>query len=127
MRDFDHGPENERADISGLKDYANDDDANGSAVVNALIAAHCYWIREADVDGFRVDAVKHMGAVACARFCSNIREYAYSLGKRGFFLFGEVATPSDDLYNRYIGQNTSSQDGHTTVFFGLNSVLDFRL
>src|SRR5712671_7680647 len=24
MRDFDHGPENERADISGLKDYAND-------------------------------------------------------------------------------------------------------
>src|SRR5262249_39819552 len=65
--------------------------------------------------------------LACARFCSNIREYAYALGKRSFFLFGEVATPSDDLYNRYIGQNTSKQDGNNTVFFGLNSVLDFRL
>jgi alpha-amylase len=68
-----------------------------------------------------------MGAVACSRFCSNVREYAYSLGKGGFFLFGEVAAASDDLYNRYIGQNTSAQDGNNTVFFGLNSVLDFRL
>jgi hypothetical protein len=68
-----------------------------------------------------------MGELACARFCSNIREYAYSLGKRGFFLFGEVASPSDDLYNRYIGQNTSKLDGSKNVFCGLDSVLDFRL
>jgi glycosidase len=127
MADFDHGPENQHGDITSLKDFANDDDTIGSDVINTLIMAHCYWIREADVDGFRVDAVKHMGELACSRFCSNIREYAYSLGKRGFFLFGEVATPSDDLYNRYIGQNTSKQDGNNTVFFGLNSVLDFRL
>ena len=68
-----------------------------------------------------------MGIRPCSRFCSNIREYAYNLGKRGFFLYGEVADPSDDLYNRYIGQNTSAQDGNNTVFFGLDSVLDFRL
>jgi glycosidase len=74
-----------------------------------------------------MDAVKHMNALACSRFCSNIREYAYSLGKRGFFLFGEVATPDDDIYNSYIGQNTSVQNGDDTVFFGLDSVLDFRL
>jgi glycosidase len=123
---FDQYPENQHGDIVGLKDFANDDDAIGSDVINTLIKAHCYWIREADVDGFRVDAVKHMGELACSRFSSNIREYAYSLGKRDFFLFGEVATPSDDVYNRYIGQNTSRQEG-STVFFGLNSVLDFRL
>jgi len=125
--DFDRSPENQHGDIVGLKDYANDDDAIGSDVINALITVHCYWIREADVDGFRIDAVKHMGDLATSRFCSNIREYAYSLGKRSFFLFGEVASPSDDLYNRYIGQNTSAQDGNKTVFFGLDSVLDFRL
>jgi alpha-amylase len=127
MGDFDHAPENQHGDISGLKDYANDDDVIGSDVINTLIKSHCYWIREADIDGFRVDAVKHMGELACARFSSNIREYAHSLGKRNFFLFGEVASPSDDIYNRYIGQNTSKQDGNDTVFFGLNSVLDFRL
>lgn len=127
MANFDTSPENQLGDIVTLKDYANDDDEIGSAVINALIKAHAYWIRQADVDGFRVDAVKHMGPVACSRFCSNIREYAYGLGKRGFFLYGEVAQADDDLYNRYIGQNTSVLDGNNTVFFGLDSVLDFRL
>jgi glycosidase len=124
---YDTYPENQHGDLSGLKDYANDDDQPGSELINILIKAHCYWIREADVDGFRVDAVKHMGELACSRFCSGVREYAYSLGKRGFFLFGEVASPSDELIDRYIGQNTSRQDGAKTVFFGLDSVLDFRL
>jgi glycosidase len=58
---YDAYPELQHGDISSLKDYENDDDATGSDVINALIKAHCYWIREADVDGFRVDAVKHMG------------------------------------------------------------------
>jgi glycosidase len=124
---YDTYPENQHGDIVTLKDYANDDDPAGSELINILIKAHCYWIRETDVDGFRVDAVKHMGELACSRFCSNVREYAYSLGKRGFFLFGEVATRSDEILDRYIGQNTSRQDDHQTVFFGLNSVLDFRL
>ena len=124
---YDTSPENQYGDITSLKDYANDDDPVGSELINILIKAHCYWIREADVDGFRIDAVKHMGALACSRFCSNIREYAYALGKRGFFLFGEVASPDDDIFNSYIGQNTSRQDGNQTVFFGLDSVLDFRL
>jgi len=124
---FDASPEKELGDISGLKDYANDDDQIGSDVINTLIKAHAYWMRKADVDGFRVDAVKHMGPLACSRFCSNIREYAYRLGKRGFFLFGEIAQADDEVYNRFIGQNTSKQDGNNTVFFGLDSVLDFRL
>jgi alpha-amylase len=124
---YDAYPEAEHGDIATLKDYENDDDQAGSELINILIKAHCYWIREADVDGFRVDAVKHMGALACSRFCSCIREYAQTLGKRGFFLFGEVASPDDDIINRYLGQNTSRQDGDETVFFGLDSVLDFRL
>jgi glycosidase len=124
---YDTYPENQHGDISTLKDYANDDDLPGSDLINILIKAHAYWIREADVDGFRVDAVKHMGELACSRFCSNIREYAYSLGKRSFFLFGEVASPDDEILDRYLGQNTSRQDDQGTVFFGLDSVLDFRL
>ena len=127
MSNYDTSPENQLGDMDSLKDYENDDDEIGSEVINALIMAFCYWIREADVDGFRMDAVKHMGPVACSRFCSNVREYAYALGKRGFFLFGEVASPTDDLYNSYLGPNTSVQVGDETVFFGLNSVLDFRL
>jgi glycosidase len=127
IQNYDTYPENQRGDIENLKDFENDDDTNGSKLINIIIKSYCYWIREADIDGFRVDAVKHMGQLACSIFCSNIREYAYSLGKRGFFLFGELATPDDDIYNRYIGQNTSQIDGNDTVFFGIDSLLDFRL
>ena len=124
---FDTFPENQFGDLWGLKDFENDDNEAGAKLINALIKCHCFWIREADVDGFRVDAVKHMGALASSRFSSGIREYAYSLGKRGFFLFGEIATADDALLDRYIGQNTSRVDKNETVFFGLDSVLDFRL
>src|SRR5450755_1694207 len=127
IRNWDASPENQHGDIVSLKDFYNEDDAEGSELMNALIKSHCYWIREADVDGFRVDAVKHMGELACSRFSSMVREYAYSLGKRGFFLFGEAATASDEIYDRYIGQNTSRQEGPGTVFFGITSLLDFRL
>src|SRR5207248_3002776 len=34
---------------------------------------------------------------------------------------------NDELLDRYIGQNTSREDAGKTVFFGLNSALDFRL
>ena len=73
-----------------------------------------------------MDAVKHMGELAIARFCSWIREYAHLLGKRWFFLFGELVA-GDAAANRYIGPNTPTQVGNKTVYFGLNSVLDFPL
>ena len=123
---WDSSPENRNGDFMGLKDFNNDDTTIGSEVINALIKVHSYWIKETDVDGFRVDAIKHMGPLACSIFCSNIREYAYSLGKRGFFLFGELAVPDDDIVDRYIGPNTSKADNQT-VFFGIDSVLDFPL
>jgi glycosidase len=123
---WDSYPENQNGDLVGLKDFNNDDTSIGSEVINAHIKIHSYWIKEADIDGFRVDAIKHMNDLACSRFCSNIREYAYSLGKRGFFLFGELAVPDDDIVDRYIGPNTSKTDDQT-VFFGIDSVLDFPL
>jgi glycosidase len=129
IRNWDAYPEYERGDFYGLKDYNNDiEDPNDEAargLMNTLIRAHCFWLREADIDGFRVDAVKHMGTAAIARFSSELREYALSLGKRSFFLFGELIG-GDDALNRYIGPNTPA-DKEGTVFFGLDSVLDYPL
>lgn len=48
-----------------------------------------------------------MSELACSRFCSNIREYAYTFSKRAFFLFREIVSSNDEIYDRYIGQNTS--------------------
>lgn len=126
IRNWDAYPEYEHGDFLSLKDYDSDDDAHGLQLLDTLIKAHCYWIREADVDGFRMDAVKHLGALATSRFCQGVREYAQSLGKHSFFLFGELIT-GDDAIDRYIGPNTPMRVDDQTIYFGLNSVLDFPL
>lgn len=123
---WDSFPETQWGDFFVLKGFYNEDDPAGLAMQQILIDAHRYWIREADIDGYRMDAVKHMGELAVARFAQAMREYAYALGKRDFFLFGELIG-GDDAINRYAGPNTEGQRGDRTVFYGLNSVLDFPL
>src|SRR6266851_4785613 len=120
IRGWDTYPEYAHGDFFSLKDFDNDDDPDGLRLLDTLIKAHCYWIREADVDGFRMDAVKHMGALAVSRFCQWVREYAEHLGKHSFFLFGELIA-GDDAIDRYIGPNTPTEVDD--VFFGLTSVL----
>ncbi|HLG77859.1 MAG TPA: alpha-amylase family glycosyl hydrolase [Ktedonobacteraceae bacterium] len=126
IRNWDAYPEFQEGDFFALKDYYNDDDPVGDHVLDILIKAHCYWIREADIDGFRMDAAKHIGALAVSRFCQGVREYASSLDKHDFFLFGELIA-NDGVIDRYIGPNTSTTIDDKTVYFGLSSVLDFPL
>ncbi len=123
---WDAFPETQWGDFFSLKGFYNEEDETGLAMQQILIDAYRYWIREADIDGFRMDAVKHMGEVAVARFCQAMREYAYSLGKRNFFLFGELVA-GDSAINRYAGPNTPCQKSDQTIYYGLESVLDFPL
>jgi alpha-amylase len=123
---WDNKPETEWGDFYTLKGFNNDDDPAGLELQQVIIDAHRYWMREADIDGYRMDAVKHMGETAVARFCQQIREYAYTLGKRNFLLFGELVG-GDDAINRYTGPNTAGRTSNKTVYYGLTSVLDFPL
>jgi glycosidase len=126
IRNYDQYPETREGDFLSLKTFKNDNSPEALYVQEILTKIHCYWIKETDVDGFRVDAVKHMGEKSISQFCSHIREYAYKLGKRNFFLFGELVGP-ESMYNRYIGPKTSVQLEDTAIYYGLNSVLDFPL
>lgn len=126
IRNFDEYPETRDGDFFSLKAFKNDESREALYIQKILTAIHCYWIREVDIDGFRLDAVKHMGELAISRFCSYIREYAYSLGKRNFFLFGELVG-SDALVNNYVGPKTLTTYNDQNLYYGLNSVLDFQL
>ncbi|CAG5017863.1 Alpha-amylase [Dyadobacter sp. CECT 9275] len=126
IRNFDAYPETREGDFANLKSYKNDASPEALLVQQILTKIHCYWIRETDIDGFRIDAVKHMGEETVSQFCSHVREYAYKLGKRNFFFFGEFVGP-EEMYNRYIGPKTSVMVEDKAIYFGLNSVLDFPL
>ena len=61
-----------------------------SSALNALVAVYKFWIAFADLDGYRIDTVKHMEPGAVRYFASAIHEFARSIGKEDFFLLGEI-------------------------------------
>jgi glycosidase len=94
IKNWDYDPEFREGDFFDLKDidhgYGSADDYQVSAALRHLCEAYKYWIAYADIDGFRIDTVKHMDRGATRYFVSVIREFAQGIGKENFFLLGEI-------------------------------------
>jgi glycosidase len=95
ISNFDFPPEFMEADFYDFKklNLAVDWSAKyptPSPALRHLIHCFEYWIAYADIDGFRIDAVKHMGQESTRIFCAAIHEFTQSIGKERFFLAGEV-------------------------------------
>jgi len=121
IRDWQDREEAINGDFLSLKEL----DIKKPEVLDTLIKAYKYWIAYADVDGFRVDTVKHMENTATALFCNAIREYARSIGKSRFFIFGEIVD-DDRTIQSYIGRNTRIP-GTSERPSSLDAALDFPL
>ncbi len=93
----DHG-EIKRTDFDGsFRDFNFDD----PATLNDLARCFKYWIALTDIDGMRLDTLKHLPQEAARSFCGSIKEFAANLGKADFFLVGEVAG-DDDNAGKYL-------------------------
>ncbi len=97
-------------------------DFGNPVVRETMQAIYKYWICVSDVDGYRIDTVKHLEDTAAADFCNAIKEYATSIGKRNFFLFGEVVA-DDTTLRSYVGPRT--REG--SKLSSLDACLDFPL
>ena len=76
-----------------------------------------------DCDGFRIDTVTNTEPEATAIFNNAIREYARSIGKHNFLIYGEIVG-DDNLLQKYIGGNVPVP-GEGRRFPIFNAVLDF--
>lgn len=121
IRNWDDDSEAQNGDFLSLKEL----DINRPDILNTLIQAYKAWICNADVDGFRIDTVKHMENTAVAIFCNAMREYAQSIGKQNFFLFGEIVD-DDATIQKYLGRNTRFENSNERVA-SLDAALDFPL
>lgn len=106
IHDWNAYPEYLEGDFLSLKDLshgnANQDpsivwdiqrrirDFHPSATLDYLCKVFQFWVAYADIDGYRVDTVKHMEPGAVRRFANVIHEFAQSLGKENFYLIGEI-------------------------------------
>jgi glycosidase len=107
---WDHDPEFLEGDFFDLKNIALGERAFDSAgqeepdrfrpapALAHLIAIYRWWIAFADLDGFRIDTVKHMELGATRIFASAIHEFATSIGKERFFLVGEITGGRERAY-----------------------------
>lgn len=66
-----------------------------------LIEIYKFWITFADLDGFRLDAAKHIGDGPLRFFTSCIHEFAERIGKDNFIITAEIAgeTAFDTVHN----------------------------
>jgi glycosidase len=93
IANFDYFPETTQGDFFSLKDIHQGDGPTDeyvpSTALRAITRAYCWWLAFADLDGFRIDTVKHMDPGATRFFTSVIHEFAQSTGKDRFMLVGE--------------------------------------
>lgn len=123
--DVNGSPDQTKGDFSRLKElvteYVGD---NGTFPVrDLLIKAYQYLIAKFDLDGFRVDTLMYVERDFARSFANSMREFALSIGKKNFYMFGEVWKDDDEeIIAKYVGRDTSKDaDG----IIGFDAALDF--
>ncbi len=100
----------ERADFpGGLKDI----DTTRPDVRQKMIDVFAFWVEQTNLDGFRIDTVKHVDHEFWQVFTKGIRERTAAMGKNNFLMFGEVFDGDDAL----LGSYTRDQELDSVFYF----------
>jgi glycosidase len=103
IRSWDNWPEYLDGDFFNLKNIyhgsGTDSDYTPSPALLTLCQAYKYWIAAADIDGYRIDTVKHMEIGAMRFFISAIKEFAQVIGKENFLLVGEITGGRENAFH----------------------------
>lgn len=111
LKDLHHG-------IRVLKDGQDQiDDYIVSPTLKSLCEVYKFWIAFTDLDGFRMDAVKHIDPGATRFFAGVIHEFAESLGKDNFLIIAEITGGRTRAYDT---QETTGVD----AVLGIDDVQD---
>ncbi|HZF88800.1 pullulanase-type alpha-1,6-glucosidase [Streptomyces sp.] len=82
-------------------------------VVEGMEKIYQRWVRDFDIDGFRIDTVKHVNTEFWTRWATALDAYAAKKGRDDFFMFGEVYSADTDVTAPYVTEGR------------LDSTLDF--
>lgn len=81
----------------GLKDV----DTSRCDVKQAMVDVFTRWIELTDIDGFRIDTLKHVEHSFWRYFTQNVRLRLKARGKTNFFMFGEAFDGNDELLGSF--------------------------
>jgi glycosidase len=81
----------------GLKDV----DTSRCDVKRAMVDAFARWVELTDIDGFRIDTLKHVEHEFWRYFTQKMRQRLKAKGKTNFFMFGEAFDGNDSLIGSF--------------------------
>ncbi|WP_405893384.1 pullulanase-type alpha-1,6-glucosidase [Streptomyces sp. NBC_00104] len=82
-------------------------------VVSGMEKIYEKWVKDFDIDGFRIDTVKHVNTEFWTQWATALDAYAAKKGRDDFFMFGEVYSADTSVTSPYVTQGR------------LDSTLDF--
>ncbi|MDQ0683334.1 pullulanase-type alpha-1,6-glucosidase [Streptomyces achromogenes] len=85
-------------DFSGLDDLWTE----RPEVVSGMEKIYQRWVRDFDIDGFRIDTVKHVNMEFWTRWATALDAYAKKQGRDDFFMFGEVYSADTSVTSPYV-------------------------
>ena len=92
------GESNEYGDFSGLDDLWTE----RPEVVKGMEKIYEKWVRDFDIDGFRIDTVKHVDLDFWTQWATALDAYAAKRGRDDFFMFGEVYSADTEITSPYV-------------------------
>ncbi|MGW0313609.1 pullulanase-type alpha-1,6-glucosidase [Streptomyces flavidovirens] len=105
------GESSEYGDFAGLDDLWTE----RPEVVDGMAEIYQKWVRDFDIDGFRIDTVKHVDLGFWTQWATALDTYAKKQGRDDFFMFGEVYSADTEVTSPYVTRGR------------LDSTLDFPL
>jgi glycosidase len=78
---------------------------NNPKTQDLLVQTVLWWMKETDIDGVRLDAIRHFAPGLLPRLASEMRAYAAKLGKKNFFILGENSTGVDSEITPFLGEH----------------------
>ncbi|MFF4057549.1 pullulanase-type alpha-1,6-glucosidase [Streptomyces sp. NPDC001668] len=87
-------------DFSGLDDLWTE----RPEVVSGMERIYQRWVRDFDIDGFRIDTVKHVNMEFWTQWATALDAYAAEQGRKNFFMFGEVYSADTAVTSPYVTQ-----------------------
>ncbi|MFJ8935665.1 pullulanase-type alpha-1,6-glucosidase [Streptomyces sp. NPDC102365] len=103
------GESSQQGDFSGLDDLWTE----RPEVVTGMEKIYQRWVRDFDIDGFRIDTVKHVNMEFWTQWATALDAYAAKHGRADFFMFGEVYSADTSITSPYVTEGR------------LDSTLDF--
>jgi alpha-amylase len=108
------GEDSQYGDFFGLDDLFTE----RPEVVDGMVDIYQTWVEDFDIDGFRIDTMKHVNDEFWQEFGPSMQAIAAADGNPNFFMFGEVALDGSDAA-------TKSFTSHYTTHDKMQAILDF--